>query len=1296
MYPNYKYKNDFNESFSSFDRMYETDLKKQNKFEKIKNFLIRKKIYVIAGTIILIALLIIIIAASKGGKTEEKHEPISKYYSQRTINYLNLLSSLEKDNYIAYQYEFQSNSKSSFANKYQYLYNYDTSLIPNNSEVGKYLFHKESYLKQETDEINYYKNILKKEPPKHYIYGPSFIKEEYNKGQKLYNPNVKLNSTKDWEGMTISLNIKHQPFMGNSNGGHIFGWGSAEWQKPGFFISLSYGILYFKQGKSNLKYDLEDAVKLGYDANNPEKRYLTNRPLTDEKWHQVIISLRKVTKEDEKYLTELNLKEGDFKSEVFIDGESRKNSTGNIMDDYGELNAFDLSNNSQMSHNTNYFIDNIIVLKKGINITEAKILYESIDQEVTGTPVLLNERCKIPGDLYGIKPDEVYPDSIYPLKAETKFFQFTSKWSCLGFSYEKFIIDRFKEFCSEHLKITDLEYLNGTLQYYQLENNYRYDISDVLRYYLPQINEKFKNLQEFKKYVKITSTNSNGKDKKSHIISNFGSWVSSEGLLQVNRFAKELGGIMRLPVANINYFAYFELQGGYINNRIYTISVQNCEDIKFTYNDQKIISYAIKVNQVGYSPKVSEHYGYIGRWMGTFGKLSLSEYVGKPFKLMQNDKEVYTGTIEWRLKDDPKYYTSGIPTDLNGEETLSLNISNYKGTGENYYFYVEGIGISLKFSISYKGVFNAFYTHMKGLYNQRTGIEHKKPYTYWETPPHHKGIYVAHHIPNNYHYSSNYITDDSTGKGFCDFNQFEMIKETSTETYWEDVFGGHADAGDYDNRPYHLQMIDVLGCVFLLRKNILMDNQLNIPESNDNIPDILNEMEWGLQIHYLVQQKLNDGSVSTWIESTSHPNGLLDDGTDTARYYIGLSTREDTLRYVEAAGMLSICFKECDSCPQEKYEKWLKSAKWAFEWGIKEENRCKYSFKMKGRNLTYREPDVPEEIVARAALVLYRLTREEKYKQYIFKDITSSKYEDKYTNGARRLIDIRNMNPIDSFPIALFKDDSDFDLLVSKLNASIWSNTKTIINYQNNATQYLYRNAYFYKYDERYYSSLAWGAFTGQNQLTMLGVGLYLNEGKEVGDQMLQAISFFYDFELGCNHAGRTFTTNLGHHFPIHFVNHNNWWYNSKNIFDPIPGITLYTFFGDIETDAFDKFYKIQYAKNERIGFKGIDIPTCPSIFNLSEIPQNSTQTRNHLWGVIPFWRRMVNLEVFSIKSSEYTIYETIIKMALASGLLLGNDENVNQCHGIKDCPSVFPSEELKNKSPREDIKDLLGRWSIP
>ena len=67
--------------------------------------------------------------------------------------------------------------------------------------------------------------------------------------------------------------------------------------------------------------------------------------------------------------------------------------------------------------------------------------------------------------------------------------------------------------------------------------------------------------------------------------------------------------------------------------------------------------------------------------MGTLGKLNLTEYVGKQFKLIQNDKEVFTGIIQWRTEDDPKYYTNGIETDLNGEQTLLLDISDYSGRG---------------------------------------------------------------------------------------------------------------------------------------------------------------------------------------------------------------------------------------------------------------------------------------------------------------------------------------------------------------------------------------------------------------------------------------------------------------------------------------------------------------------------------------------------------------------------------------------------------------------------------------
>lgn len=327
---------------------------------------------------------------------------------------------------------------------------------------------------------------------------------------------------------------------------------------------------------------------------------------------------------------------------------------------------------------------------------------------------------------------------------------------------------------------------------------------------------------------------------------------------------------------------------------------------------------------------------------------------------------------------------------------------------------------------------------------------------------------------------------------------------------------------------------------------------------------------------------------------------------------------------------------------------------------------------------------------------MYRITNSEKYKKYIFLNIESEKRDDKYTKGVLKLEDLRGINPIDAMPAVLFKDDPDFDVFLSWLNNSCWRHINIIINYQNNETEYTYRNAYYYDKTHPYYINMGWGAYTGGNQLSMLAIGLYLNQGKELEKKILQAISYFYDFELGCNHFGRTFTTGLGHHFPIHFVSHNNWWFNENDIYDPIPGITLYTFYGGIEYDSIYRFYQIYAERDDRYTFKGMSLPLCPSFFNLSEIPTEFKDIRNHLWKTIPFWRRSVNLEIYSIQSSEYTIHETIVKMALASGLLLGNDEKKEKCNGIEDCPSLFPNEQLKNISPREDIKDLLGRWSIP
>ena len=62
----------------------------------------------------------------------------------------------------------------------------------------------------------------------------------------------------------------------------------------------------------------------------------------------------------------------------------------------------------------------------------------------------------------------------------------------------------------------------------------------------------------------------------------------------------------------MNYFTFIELEKPYINDRIYTISFKNSQPISFIYNDNNIISHAIKLNQNGYSPLVKKHYAYIG------------------------------------------------------------------------------------------------------------------------------------------------------------------------------------------------------------------------------------------------------------------------------------------------------------------------------------------------------------------------------------------------------------------------------------------------------------------------------------------------------------------------------------------------------------------------------------------------------------------------------------------------------------------------------------------------------------
>ena len=190
---------------------------------------------------------------------------------------------------------------------------------------------------------------------------------------------------------------------------------------------------------------------------------------------------------------------------------------------------------------------------------------------------------------------------------------------------------------------------------------------------------------------------------------------------------------------------------------------------------------------------------------------------------------------------------------------------------------------------------------------------------------------------------------------------------------------------------------------------------------------------------------------------------------------------------------------------------------------------------------------------------------------------------------------------------------------------------------------------------------------------------------------------------MGCNHLGRSFTTGLGQFYTVRLVSHPFWNFFSKKIYDPLPGITLYTFTGQIEKETVYRVHMFKYGgRKEFYNEEGYFYPLSPYLANETVNNTNFTieykDMRKLLYEKIPFWRRGSNLELLTVASSEYTVYETIVQMAMCTGMLVEHEENVNQCNDKNDCPSIFPTNEQINKSPKNinEFKDVLGRWTIP
>jgi endoglucanase len=325
-------------------------------------------------------------------------------------------------------------------------------------------------------------------------------------------------------------------------------------------------------------------------------------------------------------------------------------------------------------------------------------------------------------------------------------------------------------------------------------------------------------------------------------------------------------------------------------------------------------SEAVHVTQVGMAQDAAQKFAYVSAWLGTLGPCSLDAYRGAAWWLVDQatGATVFAGSlaIRKRVADGPD---GGQPNEGPhfGADVWQCDFSAFRVPGR-YVVAVDRIGCSFPFTIGPDAYREAFRMAMHGLYQQRCGTALTAPYTAWTRS--------ACHVPEQR------PTIQSTRRlmdGHCD-----ACDDPRPTGEVRDIRGGYHDAGDWDREGGHLDVPLVLAEVYELFPAQFTDGELNIPESGNGLPDILDEAQWGLDYYRRLQRP--DGGVSGGMFVDHFPQPGLNAAMDTASRFCYAEDPQMSYRYAAAA--CHFAFAVTAAGKPALGEPYVASARRAWDW----------------------------------------------------------------------------------------------------------------------------------------------------------------------------------------------------------------------------------------------------------------------------------------------------------------------------------------------------------------------------
>lgn len=538
--------------------------------------------------------------------------------------------------------------------------------------------------------------------------------------------------------------------------------------------------------------------------------------------------------------------------------------------------------------------------------------------------------------------------------------------------------------------------------------------------------------------------------------------------------------------------------------------------VTYVHDDTTSRSEAVHISQIGYRPDDPAKRAFLSVWLGTGGAQHYPP--GVAFHLIDETtgESVYTGhtVLAWAAETPERI---GRGANLSATDVYRLDFGGFRQSGR-YRVCVEGIGCSYGFEIADDVWSRAFRLSMKGFYHQRSGITLGAPYTDYVRP---RGFHPADGVKVYQSTCSLLYSGNGLNALGLDHDNFGCLVAGKTDQLVENAWGGYMDAGDWDRRIQHLEATRLHLELLELFPDYFRHLALNIPESGNGLPGLLNEALYNVDFYRRLQ--MGDGAIRGGIEQSEHPYGGLVSWMDTQVSMAYAPDHWSGYIYAGLAARTAFVLRQFAPAKAPEYEQ---SALRALRWA-----EATYAASKEGPDYARAKRAVPaiDSERALAALEMYRLTRDRHWHD-VFVELgapSNSGGTPSWRNADAAFVYARLDNSL-----------GDAALRQSATAHTLQLADEAIARSQGNAFGLTTVGRF-----------LAWGASTVPADVALLRAHTLTGESKYLETALRSAL-----YSAGANAMNMTMTTGLGHDWPRHLLHED-----SRHFGQSVPaGITIY------------------------------------------------------------------------------------------------------------------------------------------